>query len=397
MREWLRCNKMKIARYFVGFMLLWNIGILQSMYGDAKKGELPAAVKMDRLRILQNFIDVRSSAATLKSMNGVPYAPEDYFRDMHDIMAIQSTLGVSVPIQTYMNDLLAIMHRSMGEHFTMDDLVEARMRYVEVERLEAEQYKEVQGKTKQFSWIGLFLYFVWLYLKNFLPVLLLYLIWMKESEDERRIRLFPNPLHLAWRIIAHPYYLAKVFWGWFVCRGEFINEWLIEAEYRRTKEKLFVYLTESERQRIKNFAKGGLPVSIWRSMLRLKGLNPAHSLAAALAVTLIFSVLPRTAEAKTKQIKDYDPISFSRQVISNHLPRMAIEDGKKNLKVWGDIGDGKVFCEEAFDFRYNPLVSRLIIHEILFYFQEVWRKIFHIPLIRLFSSVLGQYQYVMSE
>jgi hypothetical protein len=384
MMGWIKRNRMKIARYFVGFLFLWNIGILQSMVEDAKKGELPGAVKTDRMRILQNFIHVRQSAAVYKQMNGIPYTPDNYFMDMNDIFGIQKTLGVSVSIHESMSSLREIMQRGLGKQFFQKDLIEARAKYSEVEKAEANQYEEVRGKVKQFTWTGFFLFFFWLYFKNYLPVFLLYLIWMRENKDNEHGRSFPNPLHFLWRIVAHPYYLSRVFWKWFVTRG---REFVYEAELRRTKENLFVYLTEREERRIKNFAKNGLPIQVWRDLLTLRGLRPVHSLAAALAVTLIFTLLPRPVEAKSKPMKQFDPVSVSWQVFSYHLPRMAIDDGQTDLKIPGVICGEKAFRKEPLDSPYFPDVSRLTILRTIFRFQEVWREIVHIPLSRLFSSV----------
>ena len=195
-------------------------------------------------------------------------------------------------------------------------------------------------------------------------------------------------------VLAHPLYLTRLFFKWLVRSG---RELYVEAAYRQTKEKLFVYLSEREEKKIKNFAEHGLPITAWRMMLRLKGLKPVHTLAAAMAVTLIFAVLPRPVEAKTRPIRDPGPSYVCLQEISNHLARMSISEDDQIKDRCGtdfqqDIGK-TMSWEKPTGMRQIPLVGKLMIIHSPFCLQEVIRKIEHIPLTRLFSAAFGSYRF----
>jgi hypothetical protein len=67
---------------------------------------------------------------------------------------------------------------------------------------------------------------------------------------------------------------------------------MIEAEYRRTKEKLLTVLSEDEMQAIKQAIRQGLSRQEFKAILKSKNIVVRHSLAWSLLATVVVTVLP---------------------------------------------------------------------------------------------------------
>jgi len=381
LRRYFRPVLFQLIIYFVMF---WNTGFLQNAYELIENDERSPMEIATLSENVWNLAEHKIELAKQKVARGEVYAPADYFKDIAEIEQQQKRLNISIHFPAA--QLQDLMNKSItSKRCTIQDLDNARETYKRQLEDNLAHRDEFKQELKQLGWGGFFCWLMSFYFWNLIPVALLYIVWMlqQQLEERRRHFCFPSPLNFAWTVVAHPFYLTRIFVERARQSGRKVY---VEAEYRRTKSKLFTYLTEREQRRIKEFADSGLQVFAWRRYLRLNGLKPLHTLAAVLAVMIVIAVLPKPTEAKTNNHGKEGSYVISWQQLSTNLARMNIEPDDGQID--GQNLERNCFFEwEEFNFLVFP---QLVLSEFLdlpFNFQEVLEKFVHIPINRLFNSM----------
>ena len=362
-------------------VMAWNTGPLQLYLEQFKDDPRSAKEVVDLRQKVENFAEEKYERAKQGVAQGIAYSPGDYFRDMTEIETYRKEL--KAPSGVLQGSLrLQVMlegNRSKGI-FSYVEVVRARQRYESAIHASPHDKFGLSEVKTILTWL------FEIYLLNLLPVALFYLILLIErwKSQDRSLSIL-SLIYFVWKVFAHPFYLTRSFVRWW--RSGY-REFYFEAEYRRTKSKLFVYLTEREKRRIKNFAENGLPIQVWRGMLKLKGLRPVHSLATVLVVMLVIAILPKATEAKIKKTGDTSSGSSISWEKSSHLPRADIDDEVSGPEDFWDTEED-ILPKGAINFRHFPKILKRFALPEHFCFLEVWHKILHIPLSMLFSFVFG--------
>jgi hypothetical protein len=362
--------------------MIWNIGAVQALFcaivDDITKESVNQISPEERIRQTEEarkLVEEKIVLANQQMDKGRVYSPYDYFRDLIDVEKVNPQLGISVLAAIY--KLQALSSKSIEQGiFSWDDIDRAREKYKcnltqDLEKSRIETFE----KLKASGWKGIGSWLLGIYLWNLLPVALLYLVWMlQEQEVEERLR-FPKPLNFIWTVLAHPFYLTIIFAKWWRKQG---REWRLEVEYRRTKQKLFVYLSDEEKRRIKEFAQSGLSIWSWRRLLQSQELRTAHSVAAVLCVMMLIAILPRLSGADSMLTDNSFEVLTWHQSF-DHLPRMDI-DGQIVPKVQNHPGAVKIVQIPKCDVCCHLESLWVVICSNIFNFLDVLLEIVHIPI-----------------
>jgi len=162
-------------------------------------------------------------------------------------------------------------------------------------------------------------WFLGSYLKYMPFALTLYLLWIREGARTRRVHPWgedeDGEEDDGWRErasaragnigslgIALIFYPVIIGWTWKRAMSEAARDHAARVEIRRSKERLFALLSEDELAYAKRLARKGLSLLEVRKELEAAGYTPQHRFAPALAATLLISLvgslMPRSAEAK---------------------------------------------------------------------------------------------------
>ncbi|MFZ2626117.1 MAG: hypothetical protein WAX81_00320 [Candidatus Moraniibacteriota bacterium] len=362
-------------KFLVIVAIFLNTGIIQGVRGVIDRGEMPVSMAESKRKEAEGFAKHRIALAQERDKQGAIYSPYNYFEDLIAVGNKERTLGIRIQGKFWIDPLSQLMWDGIKRgYYSSSDISLARDIYGPEVDIASGLCGEKQNE-KRVSWEKFFLWLVWFYFKNLFPTICLYLIW---AIDERKKKGIPRPLSFVWRVVAHPFYLTKVFFEWF---GNGRREFIAEARYRQTKENYFTYLSEREVGKIEQFAKSRLAISVWCRMLLQEGLRPRHTFVAAILVTLIFSVLPRPVDADAGFISKVGQCFIFEQT-EIHLPRMSIDSAKYvagNLASHVDSFGESVFVVEDINFQNILAVSRFQLERLRFIKQEIWQKIFHVP------------------
>lgn len=385
-REWFRPVLFKTILILV---LVYNTGFITALFRDfpsfTEDSEYSREEIAQKIRLTNDLVEGKIRVAKDRIAAGGDYSPYDYFHDLREIEDFFSATGFSThlalgPLQAMMNDSIT------RRQYTFDDVVAAREKFKFDRDNTISHRLEFFEMVEEKGWPGVLAWIFGIYLANLLPIALFYLVWMVEqNREEKKNFCFPNPFHFLWVVLAHPYFFTRIFVKWLTKNG---REWYVEAEYRRTKAKLFVFLSEREQKKIKDFAQKGLPIAIWRELLRLRGFRPVHSLAMVLCVMMVIAILPRPSDAKAKAVKDYHPLSFGWQKTVNHLPRMAL-DGDICQGHLGGCDQDAAALPEICGYRYYPERGEYYPTPQAFCFQEARLKIMRVPIQTAIQLIVG--------
>lgn len=374
----------RLIKCLLVLVFLTNLGLIELLQRfpalpEFTSSSMTVEDRSKRERELYFFAEEKLNRAKRMISEGQVYSPYHYFADLKSISDEENRLEVKlVNIGNPVFSLERLLYESLiNGLFTDEDIEKAKQPFKYYLDGGGKKGEEAINNTRQhiqqLGWMGVFYWLFLLYLKSLPLAFVLYLIWIKESQKEEVKFKFPRPFRFCLMLSIYPAILAKVIYQWFRVTNRRI--WS-EAELRRTKQNLFTFLSDDEVRRIKSFAQSTADLSHWRQQLNLQGLKPCHGLAIALLVTFVFVLLPKTGEAnaKAKKVQDFSNVAIEQ--LSQHLPRMSI-DNDNSLST--DNEYGKDLMTEWHNFCFLPLVRFLTIVEIVFTKQEFFQKIDHIP------------------
>lgn len=282
----------------------------------------PEMAPEERIRVMQvydKYLEEKIFLAKKKIMEVGSYRSRDYFYDLESAEKMRKELGIKsdglFSMQfTTLKEMVCL--RSQEDY---NELEKAKQEYKDFMDPGRESREETFLLIKKMGWAGVAKWVLFWYLKLLPLAFVLFIVWAFENAQGLR---FPKPGRLILITLAYPFFIARVLLKWLKKEG---RDFLVEAELRRTKQRLFTYFSENEIRKIREFGASMLPLNLWRKRLASLGLRPRHSLAAALAVTLIFAFLPTFSQAEAKVKKDGGPMAIV-QFSERHLARMDVND-----------------------------------------------------------------------
>jgi hypothetical protein len=370
------------------FLFVFLTGLPQSCWQAYKTVKVETPIRIlsqkeiaDSRVLLRGYMEEKITNAKKKISQGEGYTFADYFGDRKDyVREIKSLklesyfsegegLGVSKLKQLVTQNL-----KNEKDHAVM---VAAREDYEKTCDPRYPLRKKAENDFKASGWRGVLVWFFFLYLKIMLPALGYLLVLLFEKQKEKKEFLFPNPFRFLLMLVIYPVAIGNIFLKWWNYTK---REYWTEAEYRRTKENLFTYLSESEVQKIKAFAKSALSLRSWKEQLIASGLKPKHGLAAALIVTLLIGFIPNLTQAETKAKEISQHKVYLQQVVEQYAARISIENEQSGQRFDHDWQDKLPICCEAEDLIPVLTVWFFKIREKVFRFKKICRQIEHIPI-----------------
>lgn len=364
------------------FLFIFFTGLPQSCWqlhkeSDSKVPNLPREEFFKKQQILHKYMKEKVIKAKEKNFRGEVYTVTDYFSDLKDFSRKGKEVGVDgLGTVSGVLELQQISRESLKtkkDYAAMEKAREDYREFVDPARIPREKARD---EVKTLGWRGVLKWFLFVYFR-FMPfAFMLFVIWASENKDKEK-SMFPRPLRFSLMLIFYPLVIGYIFIQW-VKKKE--RHYLVEAEYRRTKQNLFTYLSNEEIQRIKEFRENALSLRSWRNQLVEAGLTPQHGLALALITTLLISFMPNLAQAETKA-KNYLPETVWEKVADQgqHLARMGIADDDQNQNNAGQQDNADIFIE-FFNFEVFFIEKLIEVQKNLLRLKEFCRHIDHVPL-----------------
>lgn len=380
----LRLFRPRLYKFSLFIIFLFMTGLPQfvwnAIYKDATRPEMAIEERFRVMKVYGDYLNDRILLAKKKILATGSYRPRDYFWDLRAADEMKNKLGITSdglfsPQLTTLKELMVL--RTPAD---FQELEAAKSEYKDFIDPAREPREEFFSHVRQQGWCGVTNWLFVLYLR-FMPLaFVLFVVWALENAERLR---FPKPGRLVLLTLVYPLVIARVLLKWLKKEG---RDLLAEAELRRTKQRLFTYLSENEIRKIREFGASMLPLNFWRKRLAGLGLKPRHSLAAALVVTLIFALLPAFVQAGTKAKKQNGPATIV-QLSEQHLARMDLGGDKDSP----EQAPSKVQAAiQATCFLVLLLRAFFRMSEAIIRMDPLCRKIDHIPLsvIRFWNPVL---------
>lgn len=369
------------------FFLVFFIGLPQSCWqlhkeSTAKVPKISKEEFFERQIVLDKYMEEKVINAKKNNSHGKVYTATDYFNDLKDFSRKVKELGLdglgAIPS---VSELQQISRESLKTTADFAALEVAKKDYQEFIDPGGKSSKKAQAEfnslINSLGWKNVLTWLVLMYFKIMFFAFCYFSILIFENNKEKRQRLFPNPIRFLLLLMIYPAVIGYLIYKWLQKKE---RHYLAEAEYRRTKQNLFTYLSPEEIQKIKKFRESTLSLRSWREQLAASGLKPQHSLALALVVTLLVSFIPSLTQAETKKEGSCQHKVCLQQVVDQYAARISIEDDQPAHGFNHDWQDRMPATFEENDF--NPIVTiwYLKILEKVFQLENVCRQIDHIPL-----------------
>lgn len=378
--------------FYVGLpQLCWKT-YLQEMEREEKKQTLE-----ERKRTSDEyyaFIKSKLAAANKKISEGHEYRPRDYFHDLKDIHSKEKELGWSGGDFDELGEIIkSKLRSSKADKQYEKEIEEAREDYKRFIDPAEKDREKIHAYLVQLGWVGIMSWFLLFYLKLMPFALLLLTSWIHQRQEEEEGFLWPKPSRFLLILLFYPLIISYVCFKYLEKKEQ---HYLAEAEFRRTKQNLFGSLSEEEIRRLKEFRDNNLTLSAWREHLSSLGLKPKHSLAAAMAVTLLIALVPVLAQAETKdKAKEILPKVALEQIVQNYSARMNIDGDNSCFHLQKD-GSGQDYQAqgcifELINFEPQIIVVFLLLQKTILRLKEVCRQIFHVPLFGYLCSDSGNF------
>jgi hypothetical protein len=256
------------------------------------------------------------------------YNVEDYFNDLYDFHTKYGTKASTIRI----HELMALSMQNSDDA----QIVKARDRYQERIDPGREGRKEFQENTSKLGWGGVaaWLFSTYLY---FLPWIFgLFLIWVYETS--RKKFFLANPLSFLLGTAFYPLTLGYLIFR--RIRGE--------VEIRRSKERVFSFLSEDELRAVGEFVKTRISLhELRKSAFGKKRTTYRHAFATALCATVILLFIPQTLMMHSLYIPQLS-VSFVESGITDTGPpgdAFGVEDsGMPARWFWEEFDDDKIVC-----------------------------------------------------
>ncbi|MCK4540181.1 hypothetical protein KAU09_03440 [Candidatus Parcubacteria bacterium] len=341
--------------------------------------------RAERQIALYGFAKEKVRQAKNLAEAGEVYSPYHYFRDLAIFSDKQKELELDAVVNlNYFHQLMYLARQSLDNGYNEYDVKIAREKYKKHIDPAKEARDEAFATIRQMGINGILDWCFLLYFKTLPLALLLYLIWLNEDKKRNKNFCFRSPLSFVLALIAYPFVAAYIFFKWLQYSERRI--WA-EAELRRTKNKIFTFLSDDEIGQIKDFAKSSLSVICWRKQFLAQGLFLKHGLVKAVIAALVMSflmlLLPRATVIASSKKKVCDTEIIAEQLGQN-LARMYIEkDETNNQNDWIDKDLLHEFL--LFDFRLTARVFSWVLNYLGI--QEFVKNIDHIPITAVWPRV----------
>jgi len=354
-------------------LFLYNIGFFSldfaGFYKDLGKSE--PYNPSNQIKFV-NFVKEKVRCAKLM---GKKYCPNKYFDDLYRIGSCRKSLKGIIRYPLGENELVCLLDSNCDKgFFTSDDVSRAAQVYKErIDPQREPREKLKKEMAKEGFWPKTFKALFHFYLNNLPLAFFLFAFWYYEKNGNFKTN---NPFSFIISVIFYPIILLKMIYFY---EEEHSRYYLAEAELRRTKDKMFSYLSKNEIEDIKRFAKNrGITLSDWKQYLSDQGLKPQGFLISSLIVTLLFTAMPKFSCSQEK-IKTREYTSTTLLIKAGYPPgnhcSFSINHRTNQL-----ISFDCFFNYFFYEFDTINLQSIFIsIWVKLFYPQEVIRKIEHVP------------------
>ncbi|HOW60612.1 MAG TPA: hypothetical protein P5548_01165 [Candidatus Moranbacteria bacterium] len=366
------------------FLFIFFTGLPQSCWqlhkeNEAKVPDIPREELFKRQQILHKYMEEKVTKAKEKKSRGEVYTVTDYFSDLKDFSRKGKEMGIdglgTVSGVSELNQISRDSLKTKKDYVALEKAREDYKEFIDPARIPREK---AQDELKALGWRGVLKWFLFVYFR-FMPfAFMLFVIWASENKDKEK-SMFPRPLRFLLMLISYPAVIGYIFIQW-VKKKE--RHYLVEAEYRRTKQNLFTYLSNEEIQKIKEFRENALSLRSWRNQLAEAGLTPRHGLALALIATLLISFIPNLVQAETKaKAKNFLPETAWEQIADQgqHLARMSISSDNQSQKNVGQQ-DVNSLIVETFNLQVVLSCSINKIQKNLLRLKEFCRQIDHVPI-----------------
>ena len=305
-------------------VFLLNTGFPQVCVRVVSNQNCQPLMSMEDEQALRRFLLDKLRQAKDHEKDGRSYSPDDYFRDLSEFYVKVNALGFKNYHLLEIGWLYNHCHENLRKNiFSWDEVEKAQKKYKEFIPSLAVEKEAI--RFSDLDWRSFFLWLLRLYLETLPAVLVLYIYWARDEQFERgnyEAFRIPRPGKFLSMLAVYPFVIGFYIVRWFRQNGRQI---MIEAEHRRAN-RIFAYISEEDLERIKSFARSNLSISEWRRMLSEAGLQPRHSLAAALLVTLVFTFILRPLEAGATKIEAGNSNLVLEQISSScNLARMCID------------------------------------------------------------------------
>ena len=171
------------------FMLCVSTGFLKGLW-NYSGDPMTIQERVDKTRQLMGFVDSRLEVAKQKAV----YTPYDYFSDLDRVYEFGHRIGFGQSVYASVGNLQGLMQKNLGSKFSYDDIEKAKAQFKGKLDDRLSHRSEFFQMLGQMGWIGFLTWLFGVYLWNLIPVALLLLMWMYESQIEKEQGFrFPNP------------------------------------------------------------------------------------------------------------------------------------------------------------------------------------------------------------
>ena len=380
-----------LLKFVLFFLFVANTGFIEGFFLNLYEPGKPRMTIKERTKRqidLHNFTEEKVRRAKKLIEAGEVYFPYHYFHDLAILSDKQKDLGLVVGLNHNFQQLWALTRQNLNNSYSEYDIEIAREKYKKHIDPAKEAREEAFTTIRQMGINGVLNWFFLLYLKTLPLALLLYLIWLNEDKKRNENFCFRSPLSFVLALMAYPFVVAYVFFKWLQYSERRI--WA-ETELRRTKNKIFTFLSDDEIGQIKDFAQSGLSAICWRKQLLAQGLFLKHGLTKAVIATLVMtflvSLLPRATVIASSKGVVYGTEVITKQLnqlMGQNLARMSIKkDETNNQNDWTD----KDLLHEFWSFDFEPMICTFFWMLDCLNIQEFLRDIDHIPITVVWSRV----------
>ncbi|HTH93006.1 MAG TPA: hypothetical protein VL576_00810 [Candidatus Paceibacterota bacterium] len=222
------------------------------------------------------YYDQLVDKASAKVAHGGLYSPYDYFGDMKRVITFREQRGYTMGISNF-ETLLGLMNKSIKTGgYSYDDVVKARANLFP-------EYRE-HKKEESIDWKLVRKWFLHLYLKMLPAVVILFLLWLYEDSDLRKLRM-RSPIGFMLAVAFHPLILLISTIQWW-------RTVEMESAVRIRKKDFLSILSKDELAQLSRFAKGMITKAELHSMLKLEQKIIHHSFLVAVCITIILRCIP---------------------------------------------------------------------------------------------------------
>lgn len=378
-----------LLKFVLFFLFVVNMGFVEGFFLSLHEPEKPTMTIEERANCqiaLCNFAKEKIKQAKKLAETGEVYSPYHYFHDLTILSDKQKELGSVVSLNYYFQQLMALTRQSLDNGYGEYDIEIARAKYKKHIDPAREARDEAFTTIGRIGLNGVLNWFLLLYLKTLPLALLLYLIWLNEDKKRNKNFCFRSPLSFVLALMVYPLVVAYVVFKWLQYSERRI--WT-EAEMRRTKNRIFTFLSDDEISQIRDFAQSGLSAICWRKQLLAQGLFLKHGLTKAVIATLVMaflmSLLPRATVIASSKKKVYDEVVAEQlNQLGHNLARMSIEkDETNNQNDWID----KDLLHEFWLFDFKPQTRAFFWMLNCLNIQEFIKNIDHIPIMAVWPRV----------